>query len=53
MVLINHPAGPGRVWWAEIGRGLVDPEIARLVDELLSDAEPEDTYRRMATWASE
>lgn len=53
VILINHSAGPGRKWWDEIGRGIVDPEFAGLVDELLLDAEPDDTYSRMATWADD
>ena len=51
VIMINHSTGLGRKWWDEIGRGIVDPEFARLVDELLVDAEPDDTYKRMATWA--
>lgn len=51
VILINHSKGRGRVWWNEIGRGIVDPEFAKLVDELLMNAEPDETYERMATWA--
>jgi hypothetical protein len=51
VIMINHSTGLGRKWWDEIGRGIVDPEFARLVDELLVDAEPDETYKRMATWA--
>jgi hypothetical protein len=52
VILINHSTGLGRTWWDEIGRGIVDPDFANLVDELLVDAEPDDTYKRMATWAN-
>jgi hypothetical protein len=52
VILINHSTGLGRAWWDKIGRGLVDPAFAKLIDELLVDAEPDDTYRRMATWAN-
>ena len=51
VILINHSKGRGRVWWNEIGRGIVDPEFAKLIDELLMNAEPDETYERMATWA--
>ena len=51
VILINHSTGLGRTWWDEIGRGIVDPDFAKLVDELLANAEPDDTYKRMATWA--
>ena len=51
VILINHSKGRGRVWWNEIGRVIVDPEFAKLVDELLMNAEPDETYERMATWA--
>jgi hypothetical protein len=51
VILINHSAGHGETWWDEIGRGIVDPEFAKLIDELLVDARPDDTYKRMATWA--
>lgn len=52
VILINHSTGLGHTWWDEIGRGIVDPDFAKLVDELLIDAEPDDTYKRMATWAN-
>ena len=52
VILINHSAGLGRTWWNEVGRGIVDPDFAKLVDELLVDAQPDDTYKRMATWAN-
>jgi hypothetical protein len=51
VILINHSTGLGRKWWEEIGRGIVDAEFAKLVDELMIDAQPDDTYKRMATWA--
>ncbi len=53
VLLINHSTGLGRKWWNEVGRGIVDPVFGRLVDELLVDAEPDDTYKRMATWADQ
>ena len=53
VILVNHAAGIGRSWWDEIGRGIVDPEFAKLVDELLVDAQADDTYKRMATWADD
>ena len=52
VILIDHSAGLGRTWWNEVGRGIVDPDFAKLVDELLVDAQPDDTYKRMATWAN-
>lgn len=52
VILINHSTGLGRAWWDEIGRRIVDPDFAELVDQLLVDAEPDDTYKRMATWAN-
>lgn len=52
VVLINHSTGPGRAWWDTIGREIVDPAFAKLVDELLVDAVPDDTYRRMTMWAN-
>ena len=52
VVLVNHSAGLGRAWWDEIGRGLVDPEFARQVDEMLVDAKRNDTYKQMAEWAN-
>jgi hypothetical protein len=51
VILINHSEGRGRVWWDQIGREIVDPEFAKLVDDLLVDAQPDETYERMATWA--
>jgi hypothetical protein len=51
VILVNHSADLGRSWWDEIGRGIVDPDFANLVDELLVNAQADDTYKRMATWA--
>ncbi len=53
VILINHSTELGRTWWGEIGRGIVDREFAKLVDELLINAEPDYTYKKMATWADE
>ena len=52
VIVINHSSDLGRSWWDEVGRGIVDPEFAELVDQLLVDALPDDTYERMATWAN-
>lgn len=52
VILINHSTGLGRAWWDKIGQGIVDPDFARLIDGLLVDAQPDDTYKRMATWAN-
>ncbi len=52
VVLVNHSTGLGRAWWDHIGRGIVDPKFAALVDEMLVDAEPNETYKQMATWAN-
>jgi hypothetical protein len=53
VILINHSEGLGRKWWDEIGRNISDPDFANMVDEVLLDAEPDETYKRMATWASD
>jgi hypothetical protein len=52
VIVINHSTGLDRMCWDKIGRGIVDPAFAKLVDELLVDAEPDDTYKRMAMWAN-
>ena len=52
VIVVNHSSDLGRSWWDEVGRGIVDPEFADLVDELLLNASPDDTYERMATWAN-
>lgn len=52
VIQINHSAGIGKSWWNEVGREIVDPDFAIMVDELLIDAEPNDLYRRMATWGT-
>ena len=51
VLVINHSSPLGRAWWDKVGRSIVDPEFTRLVDEILADAEPDDTYYRMSTWA--
>ena len=53
VILINHSSVLGRKWWDEVGRGIVAPDFSSLVDEMLVDAEPDDTYERMATWAKD
>ncbi|NND56813.1 MAG: hypothetical protein HKN57_06140 [Xanthomonadales bacterium] len=32
VILINHSTGLGRAWWDKIGRGIVDPAFAKLID---------------------
>ena len=51
VIMINHSSERGRAWWDKVGRGIVDPEFGQLVDDLLENAEPDDTYERMSTWA--
>ena len=51
VILINHSTGMGRKWWDEIGREFVDSGFAEQVDELLVNAEPDESYQRMTTWA--
>lgn len=52
VVLINHSSKLGKKWWDNVGRGIVDPQFAELVDDMLENAPPDDTYKQMATWAS-
>lgn len=52
VILINHSSELGRMWWDNVGRGIVDPKFAELIDDLLENAEPDYTYKQMATWAS-
>ena len=52
VILVNHSTRFGGIWWEEVGRGLVDPGFAKLVDDLLVDAQPDETYKKMATWAN-
>ena len=53
VVRINHSSGLGRKWWDEIGSGIVDPDFAELVDKMLANSQPDDTYHRMANWADD
>jgi len=51
VILINHSSESGKKWWDQIGRKIVDPKFAELIDELLVNAKPDDTYERMTKWA--
>ncbi|MDD9888763.1 MAG: hypothetical protein OXU30_00295 [Gammaproteobacteria bacterium] len=51
VIVINHSSELGKKWWNAVGRGIVDPTFAALIDDLLKNAEPDDTYVRMASWA--
>jgi hypothetical protein len=51
VITINHSSPRGRKWWEEVGRDIVDPKFAKLVDELLTNAQLDETYTRMTTWA--
>jgi len=50
IILVNHSSGRGRIWWNVVGRPIVNPEFARLVDELLVNAEADHTYENFASW---
>jgi len=52
VVLINHSTELGFKWWDKVGRGIVAPDFARLIDDMLKNAESDDTYLQMATWAN-
>lgn len=51
VILINHSSKLGKMWWDKVGRGIVDPKFSKLVDDLLENADPDSTYKQMATWA--
>ncbi|MEP4485562.1 MAG: hypothetical protein ABJ013_08040 [Halioglobus sp.] len=51
VILINHSSNLGLMWWNKVGKGIVDPEFAKVVDELLASASPDMTYQNMSTWA--
>lgn len=53
VIVVNHSTKLGRAWWDQVGRGIVDPGFARMVDELLAGAPADDVYKRMATWADD
>ena len=53
VLLVNHSTGPGLAWWDTVGRGFVAPEFAASIDELLASAKPDDTYKRMTSWANQ
>lgn len=52
VILINHSSEIGRKWWDKVGHGIVDPGFAKLVDELLVNSKPDDTYKRMTKWVN-
>jgi len=52
VIRINHSTELGRKWWNQIGRRFVDPQFAELVDDVLADAEPDETYALMSRWAN-
>jgi hypothetical protein len=52
VIRINHSTELGRKWWDQIGRRFVDPQFADLVEEVLADAEPDETYTLMSRWAN-
>lgn len=52
VIEINHSSELGKKWWDQVGRSIVDPTFAALIDELLSTAIPDDTYKRMVSWAN-
>lgn len=53
VIVFNHSTERGKKWWDEIGRGIVDPAFAVIVDDLLIDAGPANLYQRMSTWADQ
>ena len=52
VILFNHSTPRGRKWWDEVGRTIVYPEFAAIVDGLLNSAPSIDLYERMATFAN-
>jgi hypothetical protein len=53
VIRINHATELGRKWWEYLGRGLVDPKFAALVDSVLTGSGPDSTYALMSTWANQ
>ena len=51
VVLINHSSDLGRKWWDNIGRNIIDPNLAQEIDELLQSQEIDISYEQMSKWA--
>lgn len=50
LILANHTSGKGRIWWDKVGRGVVNDEFEKLVDDMLAAVESDDTYDLLGNW---
>ncbi len=50
LILANHANERGRVWWNKVGRGLINPNFAKMVDEMLSNTPNDEMYDLLGSW---
>lgn len=50
LILMNHATERGRVWWNKVGRGIVNPKFAELVDEMLKAHSTDSSWEELGNW---
>lgn len=50
LILMNHATERGRVWWDKVGRGLVNPKFAELVDGMLAENANNGSWDELGNW---
>ncbi|MFT5571296.1 MAG: hypothetical protein ACI9FR_000210 [Cryomorphaceae bacterium] len=47
---MNHATERGRIWWSKVGRDIVNPTFAEMVDQMLADNPDNGAWESLGNW---
>ena len=50
ILVFNHSTPRGRAWWEKVGRTIVHPDFAAMIDEILAESPIIDIYDVAGNW---
>lgn len=50
LILMNHATERGRIWWDKVGRDIVNPAFAEMIDKMLADNPDNGTWESLGNW---
>lgn len=53
LILMNHSSIRGRAWWEKVGREIVNPKFAELVDQMLPEKPNNEQWKSLGNWDDE
>lgn len=50
LILMNHATERGRIWWEKVGREVVNPKFAEMVDQMLANQPTNELWDALGNW---